>query len=790
MFEIQPLWPLTHITRPSFWVALVLAIAVVTITLASYRGVRGASWPKVLLLAFLRLLALALAFLAFVRPSWVRTDTESPPGQLTILLDASRSMATADEVDSTKRFDRAVGHLKSIKPLLDRLKKEFNVETRLYRFADNPEILDLDNPGTADGKLTDLGASMRAILDRADNLTDPRGLLVLGDGIETGARRFPARAQASAWRRARCPVSTFAYGGPAADTGRRDIALTDIKIEPVPRVPHGGEMRVLVDIEYPGFSGSRVRLKMKLNGEEVEASAGNITGGRQGNPRGEVVLAQGETSARVLLRHRPVQPLGEVKVEVSIGHPDNGAPLPGEQTAANNEITSFAHVAKEGVSVLVLDKPRAFEPQSIIDTMARDPAISVYPVWLRGKGPAGRDLLELDQRSYDVVVIGDITPEQLEAASPGAAKKIEEMVALRGAGLLLLGGYSAFGNGGWNTTELLPALPLEMIPAAPVDKFVRMRPTAAGLRLCAYFMALGAGEEESRKAWESLKELEGYSRLGRPTDKATVLATADNEDPLLVAKLSHGKGRVLAFGGDTTHRWIRDRDSRRLHERFWQRLVRWLAHQDTVAGSAYLTLQTRRVPLLPERGPSFVAGMRTNQGLNNPKADLKITLLGPDGKPVGAGGKPTEGPAPALATQRKDDEAIGTVDPLLLTRPGLYTMVLEASGQLPSGEKVQDKVDARFQVYEDDRELLRLGSDLKFMEALAREGGGVARRGDDLAEFLRGLLTKTSDRTRKIVERLPDWSKEEFSPFLILFLAVFIGVLLAEWSLRRWWGML
>ncbi len=209
MFEIQPLWPLTHITRPSFWVALVLAIAVVTITLASYRGVRGASWPKVLLLAFLRLLALALAFLAFVRPSWVRTDTESPPGQLTILLDASRSMATADEVDSTKRFDRAVGHLKSIKPLLDRLKKEFNVETRLYRFADNPEILDLDNPGTADGKLTDLGASMRAILDRADNLTDPRGLLVLGDGIETGARRFPARAQTSAWKMARSPVSTI-----------------------------------------------------------------------------------------------------------------------------------------------------------------------------------------------------------------------------------------------------------------------------------------------------------------------------------------------------------------------------------------------------------------------------------------------------------------------------------------------------------------------------------------------------------------------------------------------------
>lgn len=790
MLEIQPIWPFIQPHKPVFWVAALLALVLVAVTLSSYRGIRGASWPRLALLALLRLAALALAFSSFIRPTLVRTDTESPPGQLTILLDASRSMATADEADGARRFDRAIAHLKAARPMLDRLKNEANVEARLYKFADGAEPLDLENPGEPDGKLTDLGGAMRAVLDKSEDMTDPRGLLVLGDGIETGARRFPARAQAGAWRRARNQVSTFSYGGPAADTGRRDIALTDIRVEPVPRVPHGGELRAIVDIEYPGFASTRARFRMRLNGEEVEATAGNVGGGRQGNPRGEVVLPPGETAARVEIRHKPVQPLGEVKVEVMVGHPDNGQPFPGEQTAANNTITTFAHVAKEGISVLVLDKPRAFEPQSIIDTLARDPVISVYPVWLRGAGPAGRDLLELGQRHYDVVVIGDITPAQLEAASPGSARKIEEMVALKGTGLLLLGGYAAFGNGGWDATALRPAIPLEMGPGAPEDKFVRMKPTPAGLRVCSYFMALGAGEAESMKAWDSLKELEGYSRLGRPDNNSTVLATVGNGDPLLVAKLSHGKGRVLAFGGDTTHRWIRDRDSRKLHERFWLRLTRWLAHQDTVAGSAYLTLQARRVPILPERGPAFLAGIRTNQGMPVPKAELKITLTGPDGKAVGPGGKPAEGPPLPLQFQRKDEEAQGTVDAALLARPGIYTLTLEASGQLPDGEKVQDKVEARFQVFEDDRELLKLGTDLKFLEGLARDGGGVARRGDDLGEFLRSLLTRASDRTRKVVERLPDWSSDSFSPFLILFLAVFLGVLLLEWTLRRLWGLL
>jgi uncharacterized membrane protein len=68
-------------------------------------------------------------------------------------------------------------------------------------------------------------------------------------------------------------------------------------------------------------------------------------------------------------------------------------------------------------------------------------------------------LLDLQKRFYDVIILGDITPQQLEAASPGAATKIEEMVAERGAGFLMMGGYASFGNGGWQNTAISHVAP-------------------------------------------------------------------------------------------------------------------------------------------------------------------------------------------------------------------------------------------------------------------------------------------------------------------------------------------
>jgi uncharacterized membrane protein len=486
--------------------------------------------------------------------------------------------------------------------------------------------------------------------------------------------------------------------------------------------------------------------------------------------------------------------MGEVQVTVVACDParDN-EPLPGEQNRLNNRITTFAQVAKEGLSVLLVDKQRAWEPQIVADTLALDRNITVYTAWLRGDradqgNPENRDLLDLQKRFYDVIILGDITPQQLESASPGAAAKMEEMVAERGAGFLMMGGYASFGNGGWQNTPLARMLPLTMSPAPPVEEMARMVPTAEGLRLCAYFMSIAEPGKDSRQAWDSLRELEGYSRLGKMTGDGTLLANNAKGDPLLVAKLNHGRGRVLAFAGDTSHRWIRDKASRNLHHRFWQRLARWLARHEQQDSKAFLELDTRRLAVLPDRGLGLRVGVNGPDGKPLENASFKVTLVNPEGKPLGPGGQPAAA-AQALPLKTDMGETRGEVDPAWLTTPGIYTVRLEAQAKIPDGAEIKDTVEARFEVFQDDRELTRLSSDPRFLEGLAQEGGGTARRGEELLEHLRSLASRPKETDRKITSRHPDWKTTGWSPFLMIYLLAFLSLLCVEWALRRIWGL-
>lgn len=792
-FELDPYYPFNEPGKPAFWLAALGLVLLIGVTLAAYRGARGASAPRVLALLGLRLAAFLLALCALVRPSLVGVATDKAKSLIILALDDSKSMATADEADGQTRFARALAHLEAAKPILTRLEEEHGVESRLVRFSNKVQSLQLESPGAPEGILTDFGGSLKTMEDLRDPATEMLGLMILSDGIDTSSRRVPPKAAASAWRRLGSPVHTFWYGSPAADGSRRDVGLVDIRTEPTPRVPHGGEMRVTVEVDAPGYVQSRVRFKLLINGQPVEASA-HLAGEDGADSRsGEVVMRQSEGNL-VVLRHRPVQAMGEVQVTVVACDParDN-EPLPGEQNRLNNRITTFAQVAKEGLSVLLVDKQRAWEPQVIADTLSQDRNITVYTAWLRGDradqgNPENRDLLDLQKRFYDVIILGDVTPQQLESASPGAAARIEEMVAERGAGFLMMGGYASFGGGGWQNTALARMLPLQLSAAPPVEAMAKMIPTAEGLRLCAYFMSIADPGRDSRQAWDSLRELEGYSLMGKMTGDGTLLANNAKGDPMLVAKLNHGKGRVLAFAGDTSHRWIRDKASRQLHHRFWQRLARWLARHEQQDSKAFLELEARRLSVSPDRGLGLRVGINGPDGKPLDKASLKVTVINPEGKPLGPGGQPAAAPQ-ALALKTDMGETRGEVDPSWMGTPGIYTVRLEAEGKVPDGAEIKDTVEARFEVFQDDREMTRLSSDPRFLEGLAQEGGGTARRGEELLEHLRSLASRPKQTDRKVTSRHPDWKTTDWSPFLMLYLLAFLALLCAEWALRRMWGL-
>lgn len=120
------------------------------------------------------------------------------------------------------------------------------------------------------------------------------------------------------------------------------------------------------------------------------------------------------------------------------------------------------------------------------------------------------------------------------------------------------------------------------------------------------------------------------TRLGKPKDaeKAIIYARSNLGEPLLVGQ-DYGAGRVLAFGGDTTHRWTRDPEGLYAHSRFWKQLVLWLARQEESEGNAFVKLDTRRLASGSQVG--FTVGLRGKGGVEIPDARFDVKVIGPDG---------------------------------------------------------------------------------------------------------------------------------------------------------------
>ncbi len=733
----------------------------------TYLGTPGASRFRVGVILALRLLAFLLTLIGIARPalSWVERDQTL--SQLFILLDRSRSMTVQDEIGKSSRWDLVRRSLQAAEPALNRLRDEQQVEVKLFAFSDDVQEVTAEEPGQPTGPRTDLGAALRQLFDRRDGRLLTRGLLVVGDGADNGGT--PALGEAMRWRGAGGPVSTFACGNPATTPKQNDVSITSISTSPTPFVPVKGKLTVKLAIDARGYENSRARVRLFLEGEggqDREVVAKDVTLAlTTGN---EVTL---ETDA-------PATP-GEVKVKATVetSEPDD-LPL-------NNTIETFVTVSKEGISVLLVDRQRAFEPQFICDALAQDPRIRVTPVWVRGgRAPQGARLRLLDEQPFDVILLGDVTAEQLRSLDDQAVEKIEKQVA-RGAGLMVLGGYVNLGNGGWQNTPLKNMLPVDLNEAEQRDTPVNMQPTADGLRRAPYLFRLD-DNPDLKKAWDKLAKLDGMTVLKLrepPNGLETVLATTQTGEPLLVMQPYGGKrdnkaeavapARILVFGGDTTYRWVRDEEGQALHGRFWRQVVVWLARQEDAEGSVWVRPDVRRLPARGELG--FAVGMRGKGGGPDVRdGTFEVEATAPDGTktriPLMRGAAATRGVVAAA-------------------KAGVWKLTVKGEGKDPSGGAVSGESSARVIVYDEDLELSKPAADPEFLRKLATGGGGEALRVEQLPDFLNRLAEQPLDAGKPKMELRPDWRTTGRSGFLVWFFVLFSAVVSLEWGLRRYWGM-
>jgi uncharacterized membrane protein len=824
MFFTDPVRPWSENQLGPAALAL-LVLVLLGVTVWTYVGVPGAAPRRVVVILVLRLLALGLALLVVLRPSFAKSGRDQEPAVLYVLVDASASMSITDENDRSSRWDLMVRHLDEAAPEFRRLREEGRIETVFVRFGDDVKDFDPESPGQADGKRTDIALALQET-ERRDRQRPPRAVLVLSDGADNGGHDF--RSEARKWRKLSCPVHTFAYGRTETPDRRKDLRLVKLTTRPTPTVPLKGKPTVRVVIDAPGYADQKVRLRVFLEkpqearrpgGEDAEVVPSSVVRddlteeelkelglpkpaapsarkrGKEASPvvqleQREIPDRRGKSWPDVFELELPaLDRKGEYRLTVLV-EPEQ--PPQDKVALTNNKMRTFLTVAKEGMKVLLIDKRRDGEPQAIYDALKKQESITPRTLWVGGGTPTepAKKLLDLETEKYDVVIIGDVSPDQLRAIRKDVIEVLARMVndEEHRTGLLMMGGYNSFSQD-WKNSDVGKCLPVDMTLtdeknprlARQYNNPIKFAPTEEGLK----GTMLRLSESNSPADWEKLPELRGLTEMGQPiAGKSVVLAESKILKKLMLVSGKAGAGRTLVFAGDTTHHWIRDPESKKMHARFWKQVVAWLAQQDDPETIVKLVPDRRRTPIGEDLG--FDVSLRNKRGDRVPDARFDFQAFDEQDRPVaGAGGR---GQGRAVFAGNGP--------------PGTYRLKVTATD--PNDPKGGGEAEVRFEVYDDDREMLHQAAQVDVLNELAQEGGsrechnqfeeytdeyGIKqkRRLNALPAVLRELESQAEGKGHRT--SWPAWKSERLTAFVPLLFLAFAATLGSEWWLRRRWGL-
>ncbi len=794
------------------------AAAIVALTVWTYSGQLAGNRRRILALVALRLLALVVILLTALRPAYPVDEQPKIRTQLLIGVDLSESMSVRDEVGNSTRIDAVRRTLDNCQPTLDALQAEQNMTVTLYGFGGSnfTEGAGAYDPAApANAQQSDYRQYLAKTLEKWQGQKFVRGHILIGDGAEnaTGAS---ALADAAAWRRT-APIQTFVVGTTTPPGAVRDVAIADARLDPDP-VAIKNDVTLRAKVNAFGFGGSTVQVKVQYD----------LGKGYQDVLIEKVKLAKEKDNTIELKLKAPdqlpedekKQPRKQIKVRVEIPISD----VPGDINPANNVLETYMNLTKEGLRVLIVDRYR-YEYALLLDALAADPRIDVRKVDLQtDEGGTGlAEAFDFDDKAYDVMILGNIAASQLAAIDPKLPGRIAERVLKKGMGFMMIGGHTAFSGvesergldprtnvpkSGWRGVKELEAiLPVRLndgppdIPPGYFDSNTsRFQFVVNPLFANDFLVKIAGSKAESDELWGKLNERQsrsrftGLSNLGTPNLTADVLAWAASTDPVI--RNSDGKGlapllvrhqigdgsrgRVIAFGAQDTMLWQRygqpkNQDGKQIHSRFWRQLVLWLAHQEMDESTVTARPSFPRLALGSNQEVKFAIRGQNGAVVANPNFD--VTLFAP-GDAIG---------------KKVDVEADPQGGAILNYKPptaGEYTVKVTASGKTAKGEDVKGDASAKFIGYpETAEEMIRTAADPDFLAKVAGASGGKGYRLDELPGFLKELRGQPLDNVKPKQKYLPNWDRKSSEGFLPTWLAVFAGLLLAEWALRRYWGM-
>jgi uncharacterized membrane protein len=689
----------------------------------------------------------ALLLLLLWQPAMLVDELSSQQNIIAVVVDDSRSMSIADS-DGRRREAAAITALQN--GVLAGLQKRF--QTRIYRL--DSELMRVDGPGqiAPTATATHIGDGLKQLAAETSDL--PIGaVLLLSDGSENTAEMSSpgvARDAMQALQNRRLPVHTIGFG---KEKYAHDVEIEDVNL--AAGAVANSRMAATVSFTQNGYAGQKATLAVRdgdktLAAHEVALAANGVI---QTEP---LFFSAGAAGARSLT----------LALE----------PLPSEENLDNNTISRPVLVSDQKRRILYVEGEPRWEFKFIRRAEDDDPTVQIVSMLRTSENKIYRqgisDPSELadgfpvraeDLFAYSGIIIGSVDADYF---TPLQQELLREYVDRRGGGVLFLGGRSSLSDGGWGASSLSDLLPT-FLPSGR-NNFHRnpatVELTAAGID--SPLTRLLDDPTKNAERWKKLTYLADYEDAGSPKPGATVLAEMNvgrRKLPLLVTQsYGHGRTAVLATGG--TWRWqMSEALGDPSHDLFWQQLLRWLVADSPGPVTASMPVRT----LLDEGRVHLTAQVRNREF--EPAADAHVTahIIGPQGEN-------------ALLDLAPSQETPGLYQiDWTAEKPGAYLaeVAAESAGGQPQ-ELGRDVL--TFQREDGVAENFHTEQNRPLLEQLSSQTGGRYWKPSDLKDLPRDISYSQAGISVRSTKEL--WNM----PIVFLLL---IGLPIAEWLLRRKWGV-
>jgi uncharacterized membrane protein len=675
-----------------------------------------------------KMLVVALLITALLDPDFKFAGWNSTPAKVLILQDTSGSMDLRDDGSSTRteRAGRLIRELESSAPAS-------------IHFEVLPFDTALHEPGfqakSGADRGTDIPAVFQALANQA-NLADADGAIVVTDG---GDETVDVASLPS------MPLAIVGVG--ASPDSWNDIGVGDVT------VPATVEQKSQFDLQAdlyarPGTHENLTALKVSLdeghdnNWTEVQSETVDLSS------------MHAAAAFRVLANDAGAQ-----RYRVRLPQ------LPGELTYANNTRIVKVQVQQRAIHVLYFTQELGVDYKYLRTELGADPGVvftAMYRVLqdqftVQGDRAGYQDLEQgfptKDDvlKRYDCIILGSFESSQFSDDQAQALARYVE----NGGALILLGGESSFGRGGYAESKLAPLMPWAITDDEP-DLVTGTFPVTVAASGSAVEFTAGLREDLGASGGASLDSLNQPGGL-RPGAIALLDATMAGRTEPVVAYQRYGKGQVLGIATNTMWKWAASGpETRSLFGRFWRQAVRGVTKK--LEGGSLLGIRWNQEHYRP--GEQAVVEVHLRSGADAGSMRLVGSLSGP-------GGDKDINLSPVVG---QSDLYTGKI---LLAQRGDYTFRLSAY----AGANVAESYERVLNV----EPLLEEGASPELKEAYLR---GIATRANGIYVNEKDLGPVETFLRQQIVAQQAAVTVPLVNFWNIFAIAVIL-ILLGEWFLRR-----